>query len=180
LQRFAQVAARFPGVATSIGNSAGALLDARYQGDLARPGIGLYGGNPWLNEPSGSRPVAALEATIVQIREVAQGEPVGYGATWRGEELRRLAVLAIGYADGLPRCLSNCGAVLVRGKRCPVVGRVSMDLTTIDVTSTNAVAGDWVELFGAGLPIDEVAAQANTIAYELLTGISPRVQRIYA
>lgn len=179
LQRFAGVAERFPGAATSIGNSAGSLLDQRYHGDLARPGIGLYGGNPWLNEPNPVQPVATLEATVVQIREVAAGESVGYGATWTSGKSRRLGVLGIGYADGLPRSLSNCGEAMVRGKRCPIVGRVSMDLTVIDVTGVRAIAGDWVELFGAELPIDEVARQADTFAYELLTGISPRVQRVY-
>ncbi len=178
LQRFAAVAERFPGVATSIGNSAGALLDKRYQGDLARPGIGLFGGNPWSNKPNPVQPVATLEATVVQIRQVAPGESVGYGATWQSRKAGRLAVLGVGYADGLPRRLSNCGEAVVRGKRCPIVGRVSMDLTVIDVTGARAVAGDWVELFGTRLPVDEVARQADTIAYELLTGISPRVPRV--
>ena len=179
LQRFAGVAERFPGIATSIGNSAGSLLDKRYHGDLARPGIGLYGGNPWLNQPNPAQPVATLEATVVQIREVAGGDSVGYGATWTSGKSRRLAVLGIGYADGLPRSLSNCGAAVVAGERCPIVGRVSMDLTVIDVTGARVGVGDWVELFGAQLPIDEVARQAGTIAYELLTGISARVGRIY-
>ena len=179
LRRFAEVAERFPGIATSIGNSAGSLLAERYHGDLARPGIGLYGGNPWLNEPNPARPVATLEAAVVQTREVAAGESVGYGATWSSRKARRLAVLGIGYADGLPRSLSNCGEAVVAGKRCPFVGRVSMDLTAIDVTGAQVEAGDWVELFGAELPVDEVARKAETIAYELLTGISPRVQRVY-
>lgn len=179
LRRFARVAGRFPGVATSIGNSAGSLLEARYQGDLARPGIGLYGGNPWTNRPNPVEPVATLEASVVQIRQLAPGDSVGYGATWQSGEARRLAVLGVGYADGLPRSLSNCGEAVVKGKRCPIVGRVSMDLTVIDVSGARADTGDWVELFGAGLPIDEVARQADTIAYELLTGISSRVRRIY-
>ena len=179
LQRFAGVAERFPGIATSIGNSAGSLLDERYHGDLARPGIGLYGGSPWLNESNPFQPVATLEATVVQVREVAAGESVGYGATWSSAKSRRLAVLGAGYADGLPRCLSNCGEAAVAGKRCPIVGRVSMDLAVVDVTGAEVGVGDWVELFGAELPIDEVARQADTIAYELLTGIPPRVQRVY-
>ena len=179
LRRFAGVAARFPGVATSIGNSAGSLLDRRYHGDLARPGIGLYGGNPWLDRPNPVRPVATLEAMVMQVRQVAPGETAGYGATWRCARPGRVAVLGLGYADGLPRCLSNRGEALVGGRRCPVVGRVSMDLTVVDVTDTSAAAGDWAQVFGPELPVDEVARRADTIAYELLTAISPRVQRVH-
>ena len=179
LRRFAHVTGRFPSLPTSIGNSAGSLLDRRYQGDLARPGIGLYGGNPWLHRPNPVQPVATLEAPVIQVRQVRSGESVGYGATWQSERPGRLAVLGIGYADGLPRRLSNLGEAVVRGKRCLIVGRVSMDLTVVDVTDTQAAMGDWVELFGPALPIDEVARRADTIAYELLTGISSRVERVY-
>ena len=178
-RRFASVAERFPGIATSIGNSAGSLMGRRFQGDVVRPGIALYGANPWLNRPNPVQPALTLEARILQLRDVPEGEAVGYGATWRSEGPRRLAVLGAGYADGLPRRLSNCGEAVVGGKRCPIVGRVSMDLTVIDVTGTNAATGDWAELFGPSLPVDEVAKSAGTIAYELLTGISPRVTRVY-
>ena len=179
LRRFGRVCARFPGVSTSIGNSAGSLLDSRYHGDLARPGIGLYGGNPWSGAANPLRPVATLEAPVVQVREVQAGESSGYGATWEAGAPRRLAVLGIGYADGLPRLLSNRGEAVANGRRCPIVGRVSMDLTVIDVTDTRVAVGDRVELFGPALPVDEVARQAGTIAYELLAGISPRVERVY-
>ena len=179
LRRFEAVARKFPEVATSIGNSAGTLLGRRFQGDLARPGIGLYGGNPWANRTNPMRPVATLEAPVLQIRTVLPGESVGYGATWRSDRAGRLAVLGIGYADGLPRRLSNCGQALVRGERCAIVGRVSMDLTTIDVTDCDARTGDWAELYGTRLPIDEIANTADTIAYELLTTVSARVARVY-
>ena len=179
LRRFAGVAEGFAGVPTSIGNSAGSLLGVRYQGELVRPGIALYGGNPWLNRPNPVQTAATLEATIVQIREVLPGESVGYGATWRSDRPGLVAVLGLGYADGLPRRLSNCGQAVVRGKRCPIVGRVSMDLTAIDVTDIQAAVGDWAELFGPALPVDEVAKTADASAYELLTGISPRVARVY-
>ena len=179
LRRFEAVAQQLPGVSTSIGNSAGTLLGRRFQGDLVRPGIGLFGGNPWSSRANPTRPVATLEAPVLQIRKLAAGEPVGYGAAWQSDRPRRLAVLGIGYADGLPRRLSNCGEVVVRGRRCPVVGRVSMDLTTVDVTDCDARTGDWVELFGRQLAIDAVAKTADTIAYELLTGIAPRVARIF-
>ncbi len=179
LARFASVAERFPGVPTSIGNSAGALLGSRYQGDLARPGIGLYGGNPWSGRSSPVRQVATLEAPILQIRDVQPGESVGYGATWRSDRRCRLAVLGLGYADGLPRRLSNRGQAVVGGRRCAMAGRVSMDLTVVDVSETRAAPGDWAQLFGPALPVDEVAERADTLAYELLTGISPRVLRVY-
>ena len=97
----------------------------------------------------------------MQIREVLPGESVGYGATWRSDRPGLVAVLGLGYADGLPRRLSNCGQAVVRGKRCPIVGRVSMDLTAIDVTDIQAAVGDWAELFGPALPVDEVAKTAD-------------------
>ena len=179
VRQFAAVTRGFPSIPTSIGNSAGNLIGSPYQGDLVRPGIALYGGNPWSKRPNPMQPVLTLEARIVQLRDVRPGEPVGYGGTWRSKGTRRLAVLGLGYADGLPRRLSNCGQAVVRGKRCPIVGRVSMDLTVVDVTDTEAATGDWAELFGPSLPVDEVAKAADTIAYELLTGISPRVARVY-
>ncbi len=178
LRRFERLASQLSGLASSIGNSAGTLLGQRFQGDLARPGIGLYGGNPWSNRANPTQPVATLEAPVLQIRTVQPGESVGYGATWRSDRPGRLAVLGIGYADGLPRALSNRGEAAVAGGRCPIVGRISMDLTTIDVTDCVVQTGDWAELFGAQLPIDTVANRAQTITYELLTGISPRVARI--
>ncbi len=179
LRRFETAAQNFPGIATSIGNSAGTLLGRRYQGGLVRPGIGLYGGNPWSSRANPVRPVATLEAPVLQVRTLRPGDTVGYGGTWRSEDLRRLAVLGIGYADGLPRRLSNRGQAVVRGKRCPIVGRVSMDLTILDVTDCDVQPGDWAELFGPQLPINEVARAADTIAYELLTGIAARVARIH-
>ena len=178
-RRFEGVAKRFPGVPTSVGNSAGCLLGSRYQGDLARPGIGLYGGNPRLGRSSPGQTVATLEAPVIQIRSIEAGESVGYGADWRSDRPRRLAVLGIGYGDGLPRRLSNCGVALLQGERCPIVGRLSMDVTVVDATAVDAAPGDWAELFGTGLPVDQVAREADTIAHELLAGISPRVARVY-
>ncbi|MXW49762.1 MAG: alanine racemase [Gammaproteobacteria bacterium] len=170
---------RFPGVRLSIGNSAGILNGADFGCDLARPGIGLYGGNPWAERPNPMQPVATLEAQVVQVRTVGAGEAIGYGASWTAERPTAVAVLGIGYADGLPRLLSNRGAVAANNRRCPMLGRVSMDLTAIDATGADLAVGDWVEAFGPNLPVDEVAAKANTIAYEILTGISPRVERQY-
>ena len=179
LKRIERLRKRFPGVALSIGNSAGILCGADFQGDLARPGIGLYGGNPWPGRPNPMRPVATLEAQVVQIRDVEPGETIGYGASYQAARRMSVAVTGIGYADGLPRLLSDRGEVFANGRRCPMLGRVSMDLTAIDATGVGLQAGDWVQVFGPNLPIDEVAAKTNTIAYEILTGISQRVERRY-
>ena len=179
LQRIERLRERFPGTKLSVGNSAGILNGGGFQGDLARPGIGLYGGNPWAGRPNPMRAVATLEAQVVQVREVEPGDTIGYGASHQAARRMSVAVIGIGYADGLPRLLSDSGEVFANGRRCPMLGRVSMDLTAIDATGVTLQAGDWVEVFGPNLPIDEVAAQASTIAYEILTGISKRVERRY-
>ena len=178
-QRIDDLQARFAEAKLSIGNSAGALNGAQFQGQLIRPGIALYGGNPWTGRPNPMRPVATLEARVMQVRDLPAGASVGYAATYTASAPRRAAVLGIGYADGLPRALSNCGAVFAAGRRCPIIGRVSMDLTTVDATDAALQVGDWVEVFGPNLPVDEVAVNANTLAYEVLTGISKRVVRVY-
>lgn len=177
VERIGRLRERFPGVRLSIGNSAGILNGAGFGCDLARPGIGLYGGNPWAERPNPMQPVAALEAQVVQVRTVGAGEAIGYGASWAAKRATAVAVLGIGYADGLPRRLSNRGEAFANGRRCRMLGRVSMDLTVIDATDAGLAAGDWVEVFGPNRPIDQLAAQADTIAYEILTGISPRVER---
>ncbi|MGA1677167.1 MAG: alanine racemase, partial [Pseudomonadales bacterium] len=139
LERFATVATRFPGVPVSLCNSAGTLSCPDAVGDLVRPGIGLYGGNPFYGstreEASGGalRPVVTLEAEVLQVRSVPAGSPVGYGGTYSTGTATRLATLGIGYADGLLRSLSNRGVVVWRGARLPMVGRISMDLTVVDV-----------------------------------------------
>ena len=179
LARIKALRARFPGVPFSIGNSAGTLSEAAFQGDLARPGIGLYGGNPWADRPNPMQPVASLEGQVVLTRDLPPGETIGYGASYQAEAPMRVAVVGIGYGDGLLRLLSNCGTLFAKDRRCPVIGRISMDLTTIDMTGVDLAPGDWVEAFGANLPVEEVAAKANTFAYEILTGITKRVARVY-
>ena len=179
LQRIDDLRARFGGTKLSVGNSAGALNGPPFQGHLIRPGIALYGGNPWVDRPNPMRAAAALEAAVVQVRELRPSASVGYGATYTASARRRVAVLGVGYADGLPRVLSNSGEVFAAGRRRPIIGRVSMDLTTVDATDAALQVGDWVEIFGPNLSVDEVAAKANTIAYEILTGISGRVPRLY-
>lgn len=177
LERLARVRESFPGVPVSIGNSAAVLEGPQLAGDLGRPGIGVYGGNPYLDAPSPVRPVVTLEGRVLQIRRVAAGESIGYGATFTAEHDMDVAVVGLGYGDGLPRLLSNRGEAAVSGRRCPIVGRISMDLTTIDVTGVAVRLDDWVEFFGATVLVDEVAAWAGTIAYEILTGIGHRPAR---
>ena len=179
LERLAAVRAAFPGVPVSIGNSATVLSGGAQPDDLVRPGIGLYGGNPFLTAPNPLFPVVTLEGLILQIREVAPGESIGYGATFKAPAPMEVAVVGVGYGDGLPRLLSNRGEASLRGTRCPIVGRISMDLTVVDVTGREARVDDWVELIGANVPVDEVAQWAETISYEVLTGLGRRPAREY-
>ena len=177
---FERLRAHLPGVATSIGNSAGILLGPEYRGDVVRPGIALYGGRPFLAGVNPMRPVVRLEARVLQIRELAEDAWVGYGATYRARAHARLATVGAGYADGYPRALGGKGFAAVGGRRVPVVGRVSMDLTTLDVTELGPEAlavGDYVDLLGGDVPLEEAARLAGTISYELLTGLAPRLSR---
>ncbi|HLF12899.1 MAG TPA: alanine racemase [Gammaproteobacteria bacterium] len=182
LRRFDALRGRLPPAPTSIANSAAIFIDADHRGDLVRPGIALYGGNPFSDRDNPMERVVTLKARILQIREVDEGLTVGYGATYGVGPPARLAVLGVGYADGYPRALSNLGVASVGGRRVPVVGRVSMDLICVDVSALPASevrTGDWVELFGADVTLDEVAEAAGTISYEILTRLGPRLHREY-
>lgn len=176
MDRFEAVAIRFPGVPTSLANSAGILNGVP---GVGRAGIALYGGNPWSDQPNPMRPVATFEAQVLQVRTVGAGETVGYAATRTMRHETRVAVVGVGYADGVRRVLSNRGGAAFGGQRLPIIGRVSMDLTHLDATGTALDTGDWVEFFGPNLGVDEMARDADTIAYEILTGIGPRVERRY-
>ncbi len=148
--------------------------------DMVRLGIGLYGIASHPEEQAQLLPVAELKATISQIRPIEAGETVGYGRTWQADTKDRIAVISIGYADGFSRSLSNGrGAVLIRGKRYPIIGRVCMDMCMIAIGEDPLEEGDEVLVFGADLPVQEMAEAMNTIPYEVLTGISPRVKRVY-
>lgn len=159
-------------------NSAGIERFTEYQYDMCRLGISLYGfsfnGSPLRN-------VCTLKSTILSVKTIRQGESIGYGRhTWLREGDRQIAVIPIGYADGFDRRLGNgAGEVLVRGKRCPVMGNVCMDLAMIDVTGTDAQPGDEAVIFGDQLPLEEMADKLGTITYELLTAVSRRVKRVY-
>jgi len=179
-QRFAEVAARLPGVPTSLANSSGIFLGADFASALARPGAALFGLNPQPGRPNPMRPVVRLEAPILQLREVPQGACVGYGATWLAPRPSRIAIVEAGYADGYFRALSSLGTGILAGRPVPVVGRISMDLTAFDVTGVPAAVGEMLTLIGPDNPPDLLAETAGTIGYELLTGLGHRFRRIYS
>jgi alanine racemase len=180
LARFQNLRAGFPALRASLANSSGIFLGPAYHFDLVRPGAALYGINPLPGQPNRLRQVVRLEGKILQIHEVDPPASVGYGATHRVANRTRIATVAAGYADGWPRSLSNRGSAYIGDIRVPAIGRVSMDLITLDVTTApGALAGDSVELLGAHLPVDDVAEVAGTIGYELLTRLGMRYHRVY-
>ena len=179
IELFGEVRRLFADVPASLCNSSGLYLEGDLGFDLVRPGIALYGGNPTPGRENPVRPVIGLEARILRVRWAAEGDTVGYGATYRFRRPSRIAVVGIGYADGFLRSGSAPGpfagaALAIGGHRCPVVGRISMDLTAIDATDVpgDVRRGDLVEVIGPTVPLDEVARRAGTASYEVLT--SPR------
>jgi alanine racemase len=187
LDRFAAACAMLPPAPRSLSNSSGLFLDGRFASDLARPGAALYGINPTPGCPSPMRVPVRLHARILQVHDIEAGETVGYNATWRAPRPCRIATLGIGYADGWRRALSGRAPPARRagadfdGPPIPLVGRISMDLTTCDVTDHPAIgAGDWLELMGPHCSPDALAEAAGTNAYEILTGFGPRIVRAYA
>src|SRR5438309_1745466 len=187
LTAFREIASLFSGVPASLSNSSAIYLGAPFQFDMVRPGAALYGVNPTPEADNPMQPVVELKARIVQIRNVERGETVGYGGTWTARRPTRIAVVAAGYADGYFRAASaNDGTrgaeVVVAGKRCPIAGRISMDLMAVDVTDLekNAVRrGHMVTLIGEGITVDELAHHFGTIGYEVLTSLGRRFARIY-
>jgi alanine racemase len=187
LAAFREVASEFSGVPAALANSSGIFLGAQFQFDLVRPGAALYGINPTPEADNPMQPVVELKARIVQIRHVERGETVGYGGTWTARRPTKLAIVAAGYADGYFRAASaNDGTrgaeVVVAGKRCPIAGRVSMDLIAVDVTDLEKNAarrGHMVTLIGEGITVDELAHHFGTIGYEVLTSLGRRFARVY-
>jgi alanine racemase len=177
----------YRGIPSSLANSSGIFLSGNAHCDMVRPGVALYGVNPTPAHANPMRPVIELKARIAQVRTVPKGESVGYSATWTARHATRLAILAVGYADGYLRASGSTdetpgGTAIVAGKRCPIAGRVSMDLMAIDVTALPEGAvrrGDMATLIGDELGVDEVAKAAGTIGYELLTGLGKRYHRVY-
>lgn len=170
---------RYPGAVRSFANSGGVFLGPDFAFDATRPGICLYGGGPEGCPDARIRPVARFSADILQVRGVPAGESVGYSRALVADRPMTVAVVAAGYADGVLRSWFPNGKVFVGGELRPVAGRVSMDLMCVDVTGLDVSAGEPVELFGPNRNLDEAAADAGTIAYELLTAVSPRVTRTY-
>jgi alanine racemase len=187
IAQFALGRAHFPEVAASLANSSGIFLPQRPHLELVRPGYALYGGNPTPGSPNPMRPVVKLEARILALREIKEGESVGYDATWTASRPSRLATLGLGYADGLPWGASRRHEAppleaLVSGFRCPIVGRVSMDAIVLDLTdapSFIARRGDFVEILGETTGVDALAERAGTIGYEILTRFGRRYARRY-
>ncbi len=187
LATFREIASLFTGVPASLSNSSGIFLSPQFLFDLVRPGAALYGVNPTPEADNPMQPVVDLKARIVHVRNVERGDSVGYGGTWTARRPTRLAIVSAGYADGYFRAAgSNDGTrgaeVVVAGKRCPIAGRVSMDLIAVDVTDLekNAVRrGHMVTLIGEGITVDELAHHFGTIGYEVLTSLGPRYARIY-
>lgn len=172
---FVAGAALLPGVRLSLAATGGTLIGPDFHFGLVRPGIGLYGGLPF----AGARPVLSLALPVVQVRDVAPGEAVGYGTDWIAERPSRIAAVAAGYADGLPRALGARGLALRAGATaCPIVGRVSMDVITVDVTDLPRIP-DTLSIIDEHQTVDVVAAAADTIGYEILTSLGPRYERVY-
>ena len=162
------------GLPRSLAATGGILLGPAYHFDLTRPGIGLYGGRPY----EGAARVVTLQLPVIQTRLVAAGEPVGYACTWVAERPSLIATVQGGYADGFPRTLSNAAILWAGEDPCPVVGRISMDLITVDVTHLPAVP-ETLTLLGPQQSFDQLADTAGTIGYEILTSLGPRLKRRY-
>jgi alanine racemase len=187
LTAFREIASLFTGVPASLANSSGVFLGAQFQFEMVRPGAALYGVNPTPEADNPMQPVVDLKARIVQLRNIERGETVGYGGTWTARRPTRLAIVAAGYADGYFRAASaNDGTrgaeVVVAGKRCPIAGRISMDLIAVDITDLDKGAvrrGHLVTLIGEGITVDELAHHFGTIGYDVLTSLGRRFARVY-
>ncbi len=182
LADFRAAVGRLPPAPASLANSSGIFLGADYHFDLARPGAALSGVNPTPGQANPLRQVVRLHWKILQVREIDAPQAVGYGATFRATGPTRLATVAVGYADGYLRSLSNRGMGHIGGVQVPVVGRVSMDLVTFDVSSVPADLarpGATIDLLDADLGVDEVGARAGSVGYEILTALGRRYHRSY-
>ena len=181
-QLFDRLRALLPAMPASLANSAAVLLHPPLHYDWVRPGIMLYGANPSLHDNPATRQLQAvmtLTSTVIGLRDINTHERVGYNGNWQAHRPSRIATIAIGYADGYPRHAANGTPVWINGRSYPLVGNVSMDLITVDVTGGNVSIGDTVELWGRHVAAGTVAEMAGTISYQLFTGVTKRVPRIY-
>jgi alanine racemase len=187
LALFQSILTHFPNVPASISNSAGLMTGREHHFQMVRPGIALYGGRAVNGRRNPMAPVVALEVPVLQVKEAKTGETVGYGATQVLSRDSRLAIVASGYADGYQRHLSSSnsrpgGKLAFRGVSAPVIGRISMDLTIVDVTDLGTgmpLPGDLMEVIGPTISVDDQADWAGTIGYEILTGLKGRYERVY-
>lgn len=178
--RFEEAALLWPSAKRSLSATAGIYLGAKYRFDEVRPGIGVFGGGPAAHGAPELKTVLRLLASIVQVRDIAAGQAIGYGASWISASPTRVAIVGVGYADGFLRSASGRGLVSIGGNLCPVVGRVSMDLIAVDVADLRVSEGDKVELLGEAVSLTEQSKRMSTIDYELLTRLGPRAVRIYS
>ena len=184
---FREVRLLYRGIPSSLANSSGIFLGQTAHCDTVRPGVALYGVNPTPGKRNPMRPVVELQVHVLQVRNVRKGETVGYDAAWTAPRATRIAVIAAGYADGLLRSASGTDEVpganaIIAGKRCPFAGRISMDLTGIDVGALPEKAvrrGDLVTLLGDDIDVDDLADKSATIGYEILTSLGRRYRRVY-
>ncbi|MEA1842405.1 alanine racemase [Agrobacterium tumefaciens] len=177
-----KAAVAFPDVSVCFSNSGGIFLGNDYHNSLLRPGIALYGGAPSVTRPNPMKPVVRLDVAVIQTRDVPAGSLVGYGGSFEAAEPTRLATIAAGYADGLPRSLSNRGAAWYNGVRLPIAGRVSMDSIILDISALplgTLTQGSFVQMIGPDQTLEDIAEDAGTIAYEILTGLGRRYRRNY-
>jgi alanine racemase len=187
IRLFRELCILYRGIPSSLANSSGMFLGGMVHCDLVRPGAALYGVNPTPGRKNPMRPVVELKGRIVQVRHANKGESVGYGATFTTTRPSRLAIVAVGYADGYARAAGAAkgkppAEVIIAGQHCPLVGRISMDLLAADVTDLpegSARRGDFATLIGGHIGVDELAAAAGTIGYEVLTSLGRRYHRIY-
>lgn len=177
-----KAAVAFPDVSVCFSNSGGIFLGNDYHNSLLRPGIALYGGAPSVTRPNPMKPVVRLDVAVIQTRDVPAGSLVGYGGSFEAARPTRLATIAAGYADGLPRSLSNRGAAWYNGVRLPIAGRVSMDSIILDISALplgTLTQGSFVQMIGPDQTLEDIAEDAGTIAYEILTGLGRRYSRNY-
>ena len=179
LSAFSKIRSVFPKIPASFSNSAASLLGTDFHYDILRPGIALFGGNPAPENPNPFEPAIHIEAPILQIRDLKPGDMVGYGASWKADRKLRLATLALGYADGIMRSCQQGGFGRIGKTKTPIVGRISMDMLTVDISDIDhdIQLGDRVTFLGPDL--DGLADKAQTISYELLVRLGPRLQRVY-
>jgi alanine racemase len=181
LAKLQLITSEFPGIRTSFANSSGIFLGDGYLFDLTRPGSALYGVNPVSAQPNPMLPVVKLTSKILQIRVIDSSQSVGYGASCMLPVGAKIATVPVGYADGYLRYLSNKGFCAINGQKVPIVGRISMDLITLDVSGIEHLeVGAEVEIIGETIKVDDLAAWADTIGYEILTSLGDRYLRVYS